>query len=273
MSETCIVCLGKNLKTAQTFPSYSVVECQDCQFGRVSPLPTSGQLDALYNSPEYFATHMKYDFDNISDEKIMEIISNRKSLHRQDLNGLERNCRTMLEIGCGGGFSLKAFEAMSMNATGIETSKPASDFARTRLNVNVLNISFEAVDVQKKYDLVLLNHVLEHLIDPIASFKKLSNLVAPGGILYIRVPDHDSFDRRAYGSDWPAYAQYHVSNFSEKSLSLLFQKNEFKSTQKRFFVSQKASKLIQKLAKGPFKKVLSKRYNGRTISMIGVKQK
>ncbi|HSZ72595.1 MAG TPA: hypothetical protein VK750_07950, partial [Cytophagaceae bacterium] len=94
-----------------------------------------------------------------------------------------------------------------------------------------------------------------------------------GGILYIRVPDHDSYDRKSYGKSWPAYAQYHISNFSEKSLSLLYEQNGVDVLEIKKFFSDRINKTLTKLIqKSPLRHYLVNKLSGRTITIIGKKK-
>lgn len=177
----------------------------------------------------------------------------------------------MLEIGPGGGFALKAFSNMGYNVTGLETLSSAVDFIRNRLGLQVIKASMESFepDENGKYDLILLNHVLEHFLDPITAMQKLATMLNPGGILYIRVPDHDSYDIMAYGKNWPAYAQYHISNFSKANLVLLQQKFGLNVLQvKKFIITQSPGyvKWLNKIR--GFHHLLSKKINGKTITTI-----
>jgi 2-polyprenyl-3-methyl-5-hydroxy-6-metoxy-1,4-benzoquinol methylase len=266
----CIICGSDKHQTAETFESYKVEECTNCAFGIVDPIPSPADLDRLYNSKEYFTSHMNYDFDRISDAEIDKNVNNLLALHRNNLTGVTINStKKFLEIGPGGGFAMKAFEKMGYQVNGLETSIPASEFIRQRLKLEVINQSFEDFESREKYDLILLNHVLEHFLDPVAAIVKLKGLLAEGGVLYIRVPDHDSYDRKVWQKKWPAYAHYHISNFSEKSLKILASKNGMRVEKTVKYVSEKAPSAVKWAARIPvLGSYFIQQYNGRSISVI-----
>jgi 2-polyprenyl-3-methyl-5-hydroxy-6-metoxy-1,4-benzoquinol methylase len=217
---------------------------------------------------------MHYNFDTITDSEIDKQVNELQQFHSAMLQGVKVNpAKKMLEIGPGGGFALKAFSNMGYNVTGLETSTSATAFMQNRLGLNVINSSIEMYlpDENGRFDLILLNHVLEHFLDPNESMKKLAAMLTPGGILYIRVPDHDSYDRKAYGKNWPAYAQYHISNFSEASLVLLQQKFGLNVLQVKKFISAQSPGYVKWVSKIPgFHHFLSKKHNGRTITTIAI---
>lgn len=269
---SCLICGHTQLYVSESFDNYKVISCRRCEFGMVNPIPTPEKLDELYNSPEYFATHMAYDFDKITDEEISKNIRAIKSFHKQNLSGIDFPSKKMLEIGSGGGFALAAFSEMGFQTTGVETSAPAARFASERLKQKVIHIPFEDLMVTEGYDLIFLNHVLEHFMDVAAAMSKLSELLKPGGVLYVRVPDYDSFDRRISGKKWPAHAYFHISNFSEKSLRILFEQHGIEVFRVHKFVSDRLPKWINLiLRKLPFKSAWINVVSGRTISVMGRK--
>jgi 2-polyprenyl-3-methyl-5-hydroxy-6-metoxy-1,4-benzoquinol methylase len=268
----CAICSNTSMAEKISFIEYEVRVCDKCKYGIVWPLPTQEKLDELYNSKEYFANHMQYDFNTIEDAEIRKHIEKNKVLHGGHLKSyLSGDSKKILEVGSGGGFALKAFKELGHHVVGIETSKSAAAFCREKMEVQVIESSIENVQIDEKFDIIMLNHVLEHFLDVNAAMKKLVYYLRPSGVLYIRVPDHESYDRRKYAKEWPAYAYYHISNFSENSLARLFQRNGLSVQIVKYFMSEKAPGLIRKIARGPLRSRLVKRYNGRTITIIGKK--
>lgn len=268
----CTICRSEKISLANQFDDYAIMECGDCKYAMVDPMPDSETLDRLYNSKAYFDTHMRYNFETITDTEIDKLVQQQFIFHTAMLKGVEVNAgKKMLEVGPGGGFALKAFTLMGYEVMGLETSEVASSFIKKRLGLQVINSSIEDYDPTQygKYDLILLNHVLEHFIEPEAAMQKLRLMLAPGGLLYIRVPDHDSYDRRAYGKAWPAYAQYHISNFSEKSLSILLKRNGLKILWFKKFTSEKMPAIFSIFLKLPLiNSLLVNSFSGRTISVL-----
>jgi len=268
-SSSCLVCGSKDLYVSETFETYKVVSCKNCEFGIVDPIPTPEILDQLYNSEEYFAKHMDYNFDTISDTAIKKNIQKLKELYSATVSKVSFQGKKMLEIGSGGGFALAAFAEIGFETLGVETSAPASKFARERLHQQVIHTPLEDLDIKEGYDLVFLNHVLEHFLDLHAAIAKLSVLTKTKGVLYIRVPDYDSYDRKSFGKNWPAHVHYHISNFSEKSLKILLKKYGFEVFQVDKYISDRVPGLMRKvLNRLPFKSAWIDSVSGRTISVL-----
>jgi len=268
---TCIICGSARNRVAERFDGYVVRECLDCRYGQVDPLPAPEVLTRLYNSKEYFDTHMRYDFDALRDNDIARMVKTQFDFQRAMLRGVDLSkVRKVLEVGPGGGFAMKAYEQMGFDVTGLETSTSASAFIRSRHGLNVINTPLEDYlpEASELYDLIFLNHVLEHFLDPLAATAKLKSLLSPGGLLYLRVPDHDSYDRRAYGKDWPAYAYYHISNFSEASLRKLLEREGLEVLSVKKFISEKAPGWAKQMARWTRGYFLNERFSGRTITVI-----
>src|SRR5687767_5280096 len=116
----CIICNHTKQKVAITFPEYSVVECDNCKFGIVDPIPSQQTLDKLYNSKEYFDANMFYNFDTITEEEIKKQIKKNQELHFANIGKYIKPNQKFLEIGSGGGFALKAFEKAGLDVLGVE---------------------------------------------------------------------------------------------------------------------------------------------------------
>lgn len=57
-------------------------------------------------------------------------------------------------------------------------------------------------DQQGTFDFVSLNHVIEHVHDPLETLRTVFDLLRPGGRLYIQTPDLDALGHAIYGKNW-----------------------------------------------------------------------
>ena len=75
------------------------------------------------------------------------------------------------------------------------------------------------------FDLIRMEHVLEHLSDLVAHVREAKRLLKPGGRLVITIPGIDSMSFRLAGEYWqPLQPVYHPDHFSHSSLKLLANK-------------------------------------------------
>lgn len=113
---------------------------------------------------------------------------------RQDIAPLlPKHAVRVLEIGCGSGATLAWLKA-SRRAdwiAGIELNAAAATVARTRLDL-LLEGDVDRLIEQfppQSLDLILCLDVLEHLVDPWATLKRLQTLLRPGGQLIASLPN------------------------------------------------------------------------------------
>ena len=91
-----------------------------------------------------------------------------------------------LDVGCGEGFALKYFSDLGWQIKGVDFSKAGLEQQNPDMldNVDVGDI-YEILskyqEDQKKYDVIWLNNVLEHVLDPISLLNDLKKLTSRGG--------------------------------------------------------------------------------------------
>ncbi len=137
-------------------------------------------------------------------------------------DGLKPSSR-VLEIGAGFGNLLSAIrDATGATVAGIEPSEIAAAVARDEYGVEVRPVGVEvflASGAAERYDLVILHHVLEHLLDPAAALRALTGFLAPGGRLYVAVPN--LLDIREAPDDF--FRTPHPWNFTPHALMRLLE--------------------------------------------------
>lgn len=111
--------------------------------------------------------------------------------------------RQMLDVGMAHDHVIKEFEKRGWITYGIDRNKDLKaggniykgDFETYDFNLKLtpeLKEKFGDLDIlPRKFDLIWMNHVLEHFKDPISALKKCYNLLSETGVLYIAVPDVD----------------------------------------------------------------------------------
>lgn len=117
---------------------------------------------------------------------------------------------SILEIGCGRGYFLKAAEAHVASAKGIEFNREA--IANKVCGSPVIAARVE--DLSEQFDAICSFQVLEHVVDP-ASFLSASIAgLKDGGLLLISTPNYENRTFAAMGDcfDMPPH---HVGHFTE----------------------------------------------------------
>jgi 2-polyprenyl-3-methyl-5-hydroxy-6-metoxy-1,4-benzoquinol methylase len=131
---------------------------------------------------------------------------------------LATNPSTILDFGCGPGWLLSSLETIA-EKYGVDNSSLASSSAEQFAITVAAEVSDLSVDY---FDLIIANHVLEHLKNPIEVLGGLIDKLSPSGSLVIGMPDFSSAMAHRFG---PKYRMLneptHISLFTLDSTLLL----------------------------------------------------
>jgi len=97
-----------------------------------------------------------------------------------------------LDIGCSAGEFLHLLESVGVSALGIEPHQGYASYAQDTLGLRVLcGTLMESIPLlqNRRFDLLTMFHVLEHLTQPRQTLEVLRGLLADGGLLYLEVPN------------------------------------------------------------------------------------
>jgi len=104
----------------------------------------------------------------------------------------------VLILGLGNGYLSKEISNISNSVDILEGSKAIIDeFQFQKTNTQIFHTYFETFKTKKKYDIILANHVLEHVDKPISILKDdCSRWLSKKGKIFITVPNAQSLHRR-----------------------------------------------------------------------------
>lgn len=156
------------------------------------------------------------------------------SLHREEMAPFVPNgIRTLLEVGCGtGAFASSLKVQRGIHVTGIEPQPSAAETASAVLDrVLALDVDAGLSELKgEKFDCVVFNDVLEHLVDPWNALTKVGHLLAPGGVVVASIPNiryMPALKEFVIGGDWRYQVdgvmdRTHLRFFTRKSIDSLF---------------------------------------------------
>jgi len=94
--------------------------------------------------------------------------------------------RKLLDFGCGGGYFLAQARNAGWSVTGFDAGRAALESCRSQQ----FAVTCELGELEPaSFDVIVLNHVLEHIEDPGGLLASLRTLLAPQGKLFIEVPN------------------------------------------------------------------------------------
>ncbi len=141
----------------------------------------------------------------------------------------------LLDVGCGAGSDLRAFNKIGWEAVGVETNQTACDHARTMGLEVIYGTIFDANFPDNSFDIVRLRHVLEHLDNPRKVLTEIKRILKPGGQVIITTPNIRSFNFTLFQQCWYHLdVPRHLYLFDDNTLKQLASKIGFKIRQITF---------------------------------------
>jgi 2-polyprenyl-3-methyl-5-hydroxy-6-metoxy-1,4-benzoquinol methylase len=134
----------------------------------------------------------------------------------------------LLDVGCGGGKALKYLRELGWDAEGLDADPEAVANARSKgLEVRTGALA-DLKYPDDSFDAITMNHVIEHVPDPVALIAECRRLLKPGGRIVMATPNAAGAGSRAYGPDWRGLEPpRHHQVFSPVSLRRLGEKAGF----------------------------------------------
>ena len=108
----------------------------------------------------------------------------------------------ILDVGCGSGEFLYKMKKCGLDAYGVEPSKEGTDAAK-KMGLNVRCGFLENQKFPSDYfDVITLNHVFEHVSDPLKTLKELGRILKKDGKLIMAFPNPDSLQFKIFREYW-----------------------------------------------------------------------
>jgi SAM-dependent methyltransferase len=185
----CKICGGKGFRLLKKHSLFigmngrdtAIVQCTGC--GTVTRIPSLFEgADLQQLAPAQLKENKV--FVGGDTEKPSAYFTRRLNLAAAAVKG-----KKLLDIGCGTGSFLKLAQTLGWEVTGTEFTKATVDKLNSE-GVNCLHGNLENPALQGKlFDLIHLNHVFEHVEDPVTLLRQAGSLLAPGGMILIEVPN------------------------------------------------------------------------------------
>lgn len=212
---------------------FQAVRCDRCGTVRLDPRPAPEEM-ARHYVPRTYARAEDGAATGTA-ERLDE--GNRRIADRVVALCAEAPVRRALDVGCGDGRFVAALAARGWDAEGLETDPVAAELARRRTGRPVHEGALESLDLPEGgFGLVSLVHVLEHLPDPPATLAAARRLLAPGGFLFVAVPNAGSAEAALFRSCWYALdLPRHFWGFTPHTLARLAETAGFADVAIRHF--------------------------------------
>lgn len=206
---------GSSRERAEHWP---IVRCESCGLTMSNPQDDAATLAEVYRA------HADPAYDR-------ELDSRRRAA--RDYLAIVRRYGAatgrLLDIGCGTGAFVCLASERGWTAQGIDASEWMIEHARLRCPAG----TFRAGDPLAanfdpgRLDAVTLWNVLEHVPAPAAVLRRARSWLAPGGRLFLRVPNGASLVARLAGRRWVLLVREHLWYFSPDTMERLLRAEGF----------------------------------------------
>lgn len=217
---------------------FNIFRCTNCSLTFVFPR----SIDfGIYNGDYFSGAVHGFGFVNYEEDKTASSGYLKTYLKWLESFGISKGS-TLLDIGAANGFFVNMAKEHGYIAAGVELSSEAVEWAK-KLGRNVTQSDAMQISVNKKFDVITVLDVLEHLSEPQEFIVKIKENLKPGGILLINVPNIGSIFAKISGKSWHSFVPpEHLFYFNKKSLTELLLRNNYeivkiKSISKTFKLS------------------------------------
>ncbi len=181
---------------------YAVQKCGSCDSEFLNPRPTESELPPFYPS-DYHAYNENHT--GVARMLVHLRARSRARLYRSLLGG--RHGR-IFDVGTG---DCRHFDELrrflDIECAGVEIQPDVAAKGRKR-GYDVLEGTLEAADISGhlgRYDIVSMNHILEHVVYPQVMLSRAYQLLRPGGHLIGQLPTVSSWENKLFGHNWGGY--------------------------------------------------------------------
>jgi SAM-dependent methyltransferase len=222
-------------------PFSTVLKCELCGLGSLSPLPQPDEIAALYDFPDYY-THRgsKVASRGSIPERLLSKLAHAADKSEpfdvatiaQSLKPHARIC----DLGCGHATYLRKFSELGFEVIGVDPD-PAAREQAAKAGVMVLDGTAEKLpELHGQFDLVILSHSLEHCRNPKLALENARSILSDNGLCYVEVPNCASEHFQTFTICSGMFdAPRHLHFFTPDCLAELAERSGFQ-VEKRTFV-------------------------------------
>lgn len=189
------------------------VVCMDTGLVRNDPIPGDAELARFY------AEDYRKEYKSAATPRRRQVLRNfrRAAAHIRGFRDVLTPARRVLDVGAGSGEFAFLMQALGKEVTGVEPNEGYAAWCREALGLDVRTAHL-APDLFSpgSFDLIRLNHVLEHLNDPVGYLRMIADWLAPGGRLWVEVPNIEVYAREKSVGNMFHYG--HIFNFNPWTL-------------------------------------------------------
>lgn len=222
-----MICINCQTKMDPYFvkKTWQIARCPSCKLMAVENMPAD--LSPYY-SEGYFTGDVT--LDGYIDYDLDKEVTKKTYLDYLDVIGkyIQKQAQiNMFEVGCATGFFMDLARQRGWETGGIDISEYAIKKAREK-GLAASATTLESYQSEKKFDVIVMQDLIEHVKDPVDVINRAKNLLAENGLLLFTTPDAGSLWAKVWNKKWHAFVPpQHLFYFSAKNLGSILEKNGF----------------------------------------------
>ncbi len=195
-SQPCTLCRGTSYALMHDMGWRRILRCSGCGLVRADPLPSIDEKEAIESQgytdasefPEVRDFFANCNRDYVDDPVIREI---RRHLER--LEHVVGGPGHLLDIGAGTGILMHLAQERGWQPEGIDIAPLTAEKVAQEFGFQITIAPFELHDFgPRRFDGITMLDVLEHLVDPLTTLRRVHEMLRPGGAVAIAVPNQRS---------------------------------------------------------------------------------
>lgn len=164
-------------------------------FLQVAPTPSAEEIARFYAEEFYSSGYQGFN------NSALEVLTRDQEFHVAHWDDIRKQVEaiadhpmagmSVLDVGCGWAQALLHFKSKGAECYGFDPADEAVEHGRKN-GMNVVKAGMDQMDVfgGKRFDVVTLMNVLEHVADPVGALAEIrAKVLKPGGVLVIEVPN------------------------------------------------------------------------------------
>ncbi len=214
---------------------FQTIECRRCRLIRLYPRPEPQELAKYYPTGYWFEADGRFAGQLRQAYRRFVLWDHVRFVKRAIAASGEAGI--VLDVGCGGGFFLRALADGGAAVAGLDSSLDAARMAWQSQGVPAMCASLLHAPVAPGCcAVVTMFHVLEHLYNPRGCIEQARELLRPNGRLIVQVPNAASWQFLLLGGNWRGVeVPRHLTLFRPHDLEVLLDSCGFEVARTKHF--------------------------------------
>lgn len=212
-------------------PPLTILRCERCELRWLNPRPTRSAYRTIYRDL-YYSEELPEDY--------AALVAQRRTLYAERLGrivALSGAGVSLIDVGAAKGDFVAMAREWQLAAEGLEPSQWGRDEAMHHYGLSLMPGDISGLPTGS-YDIVHMNHVFEHLLDPLEQLAQVRRILRAGGYFVMEVPQQFTniveMRHRLLGKDnsrsFSLYSVHHPFFYTAKSLRRILEMSGFRVT-------------------------------------------